>query len=659
MKKNTVNIIFMVILIMALTFSMSACGSGSTYEEGKDVYQLKGIQRYGHFIEAYAVDDTRALLRYGSLSQEGGPDNWMYIQYMALYDVAKDEMIKEIQTEGVNEETILGIRENGDIVTWDMYGSEVFFYTKDLGFDHKISLPVDEDYIYLSEPGMTYDRERDCLYYSSYNKIYEISIDGDASEMASFGNKTAVRAYDPVSGRAVVERNKKKSFTGRVYTVYDTSDGSALKTLPSAESYSFLDGDLMTVSYRVMPNTDDKGFSDHCIMNLYGDDISQGTALDLGKECRIRGNGGSFCFADKYIDESTMVPLFIDKSTNKAAVPDLGAENIYGFTGCLMGESGRCLAACDSVLDLSEDPSADEVAQMAAESGLGRINLYVIDPSLLEYEETFEEVQADSTRALKAQKKANLKLVRAFADELEDEYHVDICYGDEAVRNDLDESYVMESTDSYKGDNSQQIYGAIEQIRKAIVQYPEGFFDHFREKGGKGVCFRLVDSMHSKENSFNYAGLSYPYYDDFYIDLDIRQLAGDNVLVHHELWHTVEECIFDRDPYAFDLEKWQAMNPPGFDYVYDLDKYDDEGRAWDKYILDDGKDPYFIKTYSMVNSQEDRATLMEPLFDGFHGSSPAETYETLKKYPHLKAKYKYMAARVKEEFGYVYWKKMN
>ncbi|MBQ4270358.1 MAG: hypothetical protein II718_00885, partial [Clostridiales bacterium] len=111
--------------------------------------------------------------------------------------------------------------------------------------------------------------------------------------------------------------------------------------------------------------------------------------------------------------------------------------------------------------------------------------------------------------------------------------------------------------------------------------------------------------------------------------------------------------------YAFDLEKWQAMNPPGFDYVYDLDKYDDEGRAWDKYILDDGKDPYFIKTYSMVNSQEDRATLMEPLFDGFHGSSPAETYETLKKYPHLKAKYKYMAARVKEEFGYVYWKKMS
>ncbi len=63
MRTNAIKRIIVTLMIMTLLFSLSACGGGSSYEEGKDIYQLKGISRYGHFHDAYAVDESRAIIR--------------------------------------------------------------------------------------------------------------------------------------------------------------------------------------------------------------------------------------------------------------------------------------------------------------------------------------------------------------------------------------------------------------------------------------------------------------------------------------------------------------------------------------------------------------------------------------------------------------------
>ena len=669
MRTNAIKRIIVTLMIMTLLFSLSACGGGSSYEEGKDIYQLKGISRYGHFHDAYAVDESRAIIRYGGISPEDNPESWMYVQYIALYDVAKDSMIKEVPTKSGNEEIILGTRENGEIITWDMYGEEVFFYKEDLTFDRRFSLPGVENDDYMSEPSLIYDRERDCFFYCRYNKIFEISIEGSASEFFTFKEKNSVKAFDPERGVAVVERNKKKSFSGRVYSIYDVSDGSRLRTIPAATRYDFLDGDLVTMSTRMMPGTDDGKLSDHFIINSYSGDFSEGTALDMGKDCQIRKWGGSFAFAYRYVDVSRMVPLFIDRSSGKAAVPDFGQDDLYNFSGCKMGDSGKYLAACESLLpyigegngeEAGEDGNLDEIGEQAAQSGLGQIKFYVIDPSLLEYDETLESVPADSSKVLKAQKKANLKMVRAFTDEIEDKYNVNIFFGDEAVKDIADDSFVMESTDSIEGDPSLYVYEGLEQLKNEIGRYPEGFFDHFKENGGRGVCIYLVRSMDSKYNNFNYAGLSLQRFDDFYVYFDVMELGRYGGIVHHELWHTVEESVFNRDMSAFAPGMWQELNPPGFDsYIFDIDKYEEDAQTLSQYLLDGGEDPYFIRNYSMLDAQEDRATLIEAIFDGYHGETPADSLEAMKAYPHLKAKYKFMAKVVKDELGYVYWEKMN
>ena len=115
---------------------------------------------------------------------------------------------------------------------------------------------------------------------------------------------------------------------------------------------------------------------------------------------------------------------------------------------------------------------------------------------------------------------------------------------------------------------------------------------------------------------------------------------------------------------AFWFADWEALNPPGFEYSMDFDRYF-EGNSLDEYLMyygDDRDGVYFIGSYSTVTAKEDRATVVETLFSAgdikeFYPGWDSY-YQMVCSYPHLKAKLDEMAKWTEKVFGCVYWEEM-
>ena len=124
----------------------------------------------------------------------------------------------------------------------------------------------------------------------------------------------------------------------------------------------------------------------------------------------------------------------------------------------------------------------------------------------------------------------------------------------------------------------------------------------------------------------------------------------------------MEERIIDQGIEGLDEETWKTFDPEGFEYYYDFETYSENLESVYDYTLVSEVDPYFVSIYSITTPQEDRATLVEALFDdSFQYSSDwtGTAKERVYSYPHLKAKLDHMGSLVEEVFGYVYWEEMN
>ena len=93
--------------------------------------------------------------------------------------------------------------------------------------------------------------------------------------------------------------------------------------------------------------------------------------------------------------------------------------------------------------------------------------------------------------------------------------------------------------------------------------------------------------------------------------------------------------------------------------AFDPENYYDAGAGMEAYLFGEGDDPYFARNYSLVGDNEDRATLIELLYNRSLADTPAESAEAMRAYPHLRAKLDFMAERVREFFGTVYWEEAD
>ena len=204
------------------------------------------------------------------------------------------------------------------------------------------------------------------------------------------------------------------------------------------------------------------------------------------------------------------------------------------------------------------------------------------------------------------------------AKELEDQYGVRIILGDNIPSEFSD--YTAEAVT-----DPSIMKGSLAVLQNTFSLYPEGFFTDLRGNYYRDVVLYLTGPLTplNAGNNISNAGafstesnglmqLAFDLYDD-----------PDPPTVIHELTHAMDYRFLGEG--LLDEERWNAMNPDGFDYYYAYidasgESYEISGSpdhtAAGGYPADD---VYFIEPYSKTYPMEDRALLMENLLAG---SSP-------------------------------------
>ncbi|WP_028510193.1 hypothetical protein [Ruminococcus sp. NK3A76] len=412
------------------------------------------------------------------------------------------------------------------------------------------------------------------------------------------------------------------------------------------ESCYFQNGRLIVRGSRVYPGDKGSGnlLESKTLLTAYDENCSPADTYRLASWLTLTNSmSDPLVFAREHTgDEENTAEnlLFIDIANGSYARVAMPDEEIIGVTPCFL-ENGECLIAAESRQEGSDD------------AGISLISVYT---DKLDYE-ALEKADADTPENNRKQREENQKLLRNFADTIEKKYNIKILLGDDAMSIDFGNVFKAESTE--KADSEMSVYKTLMILDDTLAIYPEGFFDKFREEGMNGMSFALVLSMRADGFIESPAGLAMVRDCDHYIALDVCELDANVYIpaIIHELWHSTENQILKKDPSAFDDSNWNELNPDDFSYIENFNEVRIVETPYDKYVLEqDGSDPYFTLKYSMNTPYEDRATLIESLYNGKIAPTPAEAVEVInKEYPHLKAKLDYMAEKMKTNMGVVSW----
>jgi len=607
---------------------------------------LGAFERDGELRTILPLDPGRALVLYGMISDEEGTSEGYYILKLALLDVDNDALLRETTLQGGYNEELIGVRENGEILTFNWSEGELGIYSADLSFERAVKLP--EEW-----PGMDlyFDSGSDSLFYSLQNMLYKMPVEGGSGTLyATFDEDSFVTEFDPESGLAVCLMPYTEEKACRGFTVYSAADSSVMLTAETCGGEQFLhDGNLVISTTRPLPDAEGR-ISYHTVAELYDMEPASSKALDLGSGIKMSwDNCVPYLAGIEYDPDGAAVPTLIDLAAGRKTVLPIDGDSVFELRQCCFSETGRCLIAA-----ISYDDSLD------VPSGMGHIRLYSADPSRLEFTETIREEEPESEEVLIRQRGENRKLLSSMADGIKEEFNVTVMFGDECLDVEQFGTHEFTSTDAGSLDQSVTVYRMLSNIRENLALYPEGYFDTFYDDEGEGGLQILVvlNPTDNYNPDFSLGGYTYQVYSTYYIVVDAEMNSTAEAIVPHEMWHAVEQRIWNDYAGAFDTYTWsEEYNPPDFeDYVNSLSTYEADSEKWDRYIMQrDGEEPYFYRTYSLVNDKEDRATLIETLFNHTLGDTPAASAEALREYPHMRAKLDFMAEQVREVFGTVYW----
>ncbi len=288
--------------------------------------------------------------------------------------------------------------------------------------------------------------------------------------------------------------------------------------------------------------------------------------------------------------------------------------------------------------------------------------IYEICPEALEFENRLDYAELENRDPEFGKVGQSHKKIREKADKLEKKYGITIMIGNEIEGWRLSDWYVPVSTenpDAYSSYDTMFTETALEVLEDGLAYYPEGFFEGFKDfRNEGGIRIVLVDALRNEKGTFFASGENnhFGLWNNIIIDVNYIEY----ITLHHELWHAVEYIIGAVNPDAFDEDNWKAMNPKGFKFVENFDNYMEMSAKYAQYVInpDTPDDSYFGRDYGMVNSKEDRATLVET-FIGHGKGIPVEydnkNLEYLELFPHMKEKMDYMAEMCEKYFGMRYW----
>lgn len=241
---------------------------------------------------------------------------------------------------------------------------------------------------------------------------------------------------------------------------------------------------------------------------------------------------------------------------------------------------------------------------------------------------------ADSNREM------DYEIARSIANYMETHYGVSIIVGSECKSAVNDDYFTIGDKPQGRTPfmNIAGLYSYVEEIQiidDTFSIYPPGFFELFKcSEAPSGLRILIPDQLLYQGNSM--AGVSTV--EDGYYNIFLAVGMFNYLNIHHEIWHAIEYRITSDNPYIF--EQWSNLNPEGFEYSEDYFEQD----TWEQAT---SQKDWFARGYSTIDEMEDRATVIEALFQ--HDSS------WWVERPHLRKKLDFLLEVTKPIFGNVYF----
>ncbi|MBR6044550.1 MAG: hypothetical protein IKP47_02825 [Ruminococcus sp.] len=554
-----------------------------------------------------------------------------------IVDAVKDELLHTVDA-GNEREILLGTDAEGNITAeiWkDVMGDsddpqQLVFYKPD-GTRTAVEYSGDLMFLKCDPAGQLCDLSKGVA-----------KLGSDLSREVIFDAVEAEEAlrYDPSGNRAVVSYLAASFTEPTTLMLVDTSTGKEITELEAVHVTNVDDaGDYIVVT--CIPDYEAYDY----YTSVY--EKETGKLIWSWREDH-EGMSYSYCDGSSYglscgnteiIDPLTY--SFLRVSDGATGTLDPGISDVFQVMSTSVTSADRIISA----VGVGDRAKGDT-----------RVKLVMIDPAQVNFDGEVEKCEPYEYNEKDNKCGEQFSDLRAKADKLEEKYGVRILIGDEVLDlEDTNDPYAFPSAEGEEaGNNSyRNTERGLTDLEKLLEKYPEGFFEQFKINGKAGLCIGLVESLVDKysDTSFEAAGVTYGY--GLWTVIAIRADAVGYAL-NHEMFHAVEFTVGQKVG-AIDEDEWNALNPEGFGYSTDFDGYA-EGDTGRDHVYGDDDDPYFYREYGKVTPLEDRATLIEGLFD----NAESETYikDIKEKYPHLKAKYDYLADWTKQLFGYVYWEKM-
>ena len=209
------------------------------------------------------------------------------------------------------------------------------------------------------------------------------------------------------------------------------------------------------------------------------------------------------------------------------------------------------------------------------------------------------------------------------------DYGIEVYSGEEGVKYFNDYAVVTETDEN-------KILSTMKTIDSFCGKFPEGFFDEMKsaysDEGTISIYLTgtILPNDYNSNSIDNAAAFTYmPEYDERVMVVDINQYSIEENLAH-EFMHAIEDVIltksFSDESNIENFERWNSLNPEGFDYLY---TYTDEdgttiGSTYTEsdyvgtYYYEGGDIPvdniYFAEEYSTTYRTEDIATIFDEIF---------------------------------------------
>ena len=567
-------------------------------------------------------------------TMETDDGDWDFDTTIWMVDVTKNRI--EYEAESVLQEDLLAVGNGGELIGLDYEANEVRIYDSSFKLQHSVQMTD------VLSP--LFDRTSQALYCLSGEKLVRIGLDGNCEELAYLPGAVTLQGYDAETGIGFLyDGNLDEDLDGLgEITAWSVPEGKVRYTVDGSSVLSCTPTSawLSTTVVR----SDGAQTVENFVRSIDTETGKTGKSYALpddGYLSEIGGNG--YAVWAEYGFDITDDPTYrmVDLNTGKTASWTVGdTENGESVCETLFVEGGKYLVCV----------TRDRYEQM---------KLYLTSPDFLTYTDAMEE-NAGKPKTEKPVPEEELSEQRAAADVIEEEFSVRVEIGNECGITKNTFSYELVPTDASDRKQRKKLGQALKVLETTLGRYPEGFFKTFRNyRNAGGLRFVLVSDLHNEYGSFVPAGVTM-YAEGWHsIALDVDCISES--LIHHELWHAVEDRICAADRNAIGEEAWAALNPDGFGYTADYDSYADRTDV-KKYILPFAKkDAYFAELYSTVQSNEDRATLIElVLCDDWDPSvyGQPDPLTLIRSSVHLNAKLSMLEGPVLQTFGCVYWEEI-